>query len=115
MLKVISGQNLENYNGIKFPEAGKHPNDIFINAKILVWASKFFNITIITYSPILIESIEVWSEYLEIEVEFYLNDKQIPQNKLYYIYSNLGEAYDKINILRLRTEYRKEGGKCCCL
>ena len=108
MLKVISGNEIDNIEKgvIKFPEAGKHPDEIFKNAKQLVWASKFFDIKIITYSPLLIESIDVWADYLKINVTFYLNKEEISQNELYKVYSNLAKAYDKIDILRLGIKRR---------
>lgn len=107
MLRIYVGKTTID-NGIYFPEAGKHPDEMFKEAREQVLDSKNKDINIITYSPILIESLDVWSSWEKIPIEFYLNGKEIPSNFLYDIYDDLTKAYDKINVLRLRIERRDE-------
>ena len=59
-----------------------------------------------------IESINAFSEYYDMldDVNYYLTEEtengydftKIPSNKLYKIYNNLGNVYDKIDKLRLK-------------
>lgn len=112
MLKVISGQKAKEHDGIMFPENGKHPDEFIEYAKALVYTSKFVHLTVITNNPALIEAIDVWHEYMEIPIEYYLHDnekgfREIPEHTLYKIYNNLGNVYDKIDVIRLMKEYNK--------
>lgn len=116
VLTIISGKGAEKYNGIKFPDSEVHPNDFLNLTKKLILISKVFNITVITYNPIFIECIDAWSVYLKIDVIYYLikNDtkKEISCDKLYKIYNDLGEVYDKTDILHLLAE--QEDNTCNC-
>ena len=107
MLKIYVGKTTID-NGIYFPEAGKHPDEIFKEAREQILDSQNKDINIITYSPILIESLDAWSEWEKIPIEFYLNGKEIPSDFLYDIYDELAKAYEKIEVLRLRIERRNE-------
>ena len=113
VLKVKTGETVSDCQ-IMFPENGMHPNKLIAMGRELVWASKFFNIEIATFSPMLIEAIEAWSEYLEIKVEFYLNNKKINSDYLYELYNNLSDAYDEIDIIKLKAERREIFSCCCC-
>lgn len=109
MLRIYVGKTtIDNGNGIYFPEAGKHPDEIFKEAREQIIKSQDEEINIITYSPMLIESLDAWSEWEKIPIEFYLNGKEIPSFKLCEIYEDLSKAYDEIDILRLRIEMRDE-------
>ena len=113
VLKVKTGETVSDCQ-IMFPENGMHPNKLIAMGRELVWASQFFNIEIATFSPMLIEAIDVWSEYFEIKVEFYLNKKEINSDFLFKLYDDLGKAYDEIDIIRLKNERGKIFGCCCC-
>lgn len=112
VLKVKTGETVSDCQ-IMFPENGMHPNKLIAMGRELVWASQFFNIEIATFSPMLIEAIDVWSECFEIKVEFYLNKKEISSDFLFKLYDDLGKAYDEIDIIKLKNEGRKIFG-CCC-
>ena len=110
MLRIYVGKTTID-NGIYFPEAGKHPDEIFEEAKEQVLDSQNKDIDVVTYSSILIESFDVWSKWEKIPIEFYLNGKKIPSDYLYDIYDELAKVYDEINVLRLRIERRNEDDK----
>lgn len=110
MLRIYVGKTTID-NGIYFPEAGKHPDEIFKEAKEQVLDSQNKDIDIITYSPILIESFDVWSEWEKVPIEFYLNGKKIPSFKLCEIYEDLSKAYEEVDVLRLRIKRRDEDDK----
>lgn len=113
MLKVKTGENVHNCE-IMFPENEMHPNKLIAMGRELVWASQFFNIEIATFSPMLIEAIDAWSEYFKIKVEFYLNNKEISSDYLYKIYSNLSDAYNTIDVIKLKAKRKETFGYCCC-
>ena len=109
MLRIYVGKiTIDNGNGIYFPEAGKHPNKIFKEAREQILDSQNKDINVITYSPILIESLDAWSEWEKVPIEFYLNGKKIPSFKLCEIYEDLSKAYDEIDQLRLKNVLRRD-------
>lgn len=112
VLKVKTGEQVSRCQ-INFPENSLHPNKLITLAREMVWASRFFNIEIATFSPMLIEAIDAWSEQLQIDVEFYLNELEINQDYLYEIYEDLSQAYDEIDILRLKSSRKQEYCSCC--
>ena len=99
VLKVKTGEQVSRCQ-INFPENSLHPNKLLALAREMVWASKFFNI-------------DAWSEQLQIDVEFYLNELEINQDYLYEIYEDLSQAYDEIDILRLKSSRKQEYCSCC--
>lgn len=113
MLKVKTGENVSDCQ-IMFPENNVHPNKFIVMGRELVWASKFFNIEIATFNPGLIEAIDAWSEYFNIKVEFYLDNKEIKNNLLCEVYENLSNFYDKVDLIRLQAERGKDYYSCCC-
>ena len=96
------------------PEVHLHPEWQVKLAKILVLLVKDLNVKLFinSHSPQFIEALEVYStKYgLKDETNYYLSQKdeyskkydvkQIPQDKLYKIYNNLGDPYDIIDDIR---------------
>ncbi len=96
------------------PETHLHPEWQVKLAKLVILLIKELNITVFinSHSPQFIEAIEVYStKYgLKNETNFYLsqkdensakyNVKQIPLDKLYELYNNLGDPYDIIDKVR---------------
>lgn len=103
-----------------FPENSAHPDDLKTFGKDIVkMAKKDGQWTVITHSPIIIDSIDVWVNYLrelgyKIKVTYFLyerkeaNLKEIKENKLYEIYENLSQTYRYFNSLRIRTKMLKD-------
>lgn len=102
------------------PEVNLHPEWQFKLAEILVILVKDLNISIYinTHSPMLVESMEVFTKYYELEEDtnFYLTKRfdertydfvEIGYDNLYDLYDNLSRPFDSIEVFRLKTEYRK--------
>lgn len=118
-LKIITGHiphkeipcpDLTNF---VFPENGRHPDEVLDFCKWIVELSKNTDITVFTYAHYVIESLDVWAEFLNTKVEFYFYNKdgeikKIKNNKLYIIYADLGEMLDEIDRIRLRMKMREE-------
>ena len=118
MLSIITGTNIDEYDGIRFPENGVHPNQFKnIAREILSKAMKTNeDICVITYSAMLIEFFEVLAKYIQtvswIDINFIVDNKD--GRKKYHIddltemYDNLSKPYNDIEIIRLRTDYELE-------
>lgn len=102
------------------PEVNLHPGWQFKYAEILVFLAIELDIKLYinTHSPIFIEAMEVFTKYygLDDETNFYLTQKlddgkynfvKWDYDKLYEIYDDLAEPFNKIEIYRLKTEYKK--------
>ena len=117
MLKVITGESAKEYTGIMYPESGKTPEELFNYAKEIAKESKNKDICIITYSAMLVEALDCWTQWFETNASFYLDEKDCGEN-LYILYDYLGKPYDDINVLLLRLDRgQKESNynvKCCC-
>ena len=101
MLRIYVGKTTID-NGIYFPEAGKHPDEIFKEAKKQVLDSQNKDINVVTYSSILIESFDVWSKWEKIPIEFWyhLTDKKfIGELKKCYDLNKKGNFMDNYNWL----------------
>ena len=76
MLKVITPNSLKEIkiknDMIVYPDAEMHPNEQYEYAKELIQKAKEENITIVTFSAILIHSLEIMSKFFDIKVNFYL-------------------------------------------
>ena len=81
MLSIITGTNIDEYDGIRFPENGVHPNQFKnIAREILSKAMKTNeDICVITYSAMLIEFFEVLAKYIQtvswIDINFIVDNK----------------------------------------
>lgn len=116
MIAILTGERAKEQNfGIICPEAYMHPDEQFEYAKKLVKTSQNEDVFLTTYSPLLIEAIDAWceyySEYHKVELKTFLlinnKIKEIKNDELYKIYDNLGDAYDKIDQLRLLIKWRE--------
>ncbi len=105
------------------PEVNLHPEWQIKFAEILILLVKKLNISLYinTHSPFLTEAIEVYSKYysLDDEVNFYLTEesgknkckfKRIPLYDAVEIYDNLGNPFDEIEKIRLKTELKEDMG-----
>ena len=105
------------------PEVNLHPEWQIKFAEILILLVKKLNISLYinTHSPFLAEAIEVYSKYysLDDEVNFYLTEesgknkckfKRIPLYDAVEIYDNLGNPFDEIEKIRLKTELKEDMG-----
>ena len=114
MLKIIVTKKPDNYNGngyIKFPENNLSPQDIVNWSKIYNELGKTHDYIIITFSSLLIESIDTWNEYYNhnTQIKYYLEEQEISENELYKIYNFLyDDGYKILNKLKISI---KKGGK----
>lgn len=105
------------------PEVNLHPEWQIKFAEILILLVKKLNISLYinTHSPFLAEAIEVYSKYYSFddEVNFYLTEesgknkckfKRIPLYDAVEIYDNLGNPFDEIEKIRLKTELKEDMG-----
>ena len=113
---LLANFKLQNGGFLLFdePEVNLHPDWQFKFAEILVILAKELDVKIYinSHSPMFIESINAFSEYYDMldDVNYYLTEEtdegynftKIHSNKLYKIYNNLGNVYDKIDKLRLK-------------
>lgn len=113
---LLANFKLQNGGFLLFdePEVNLHPDWQFKFAEILVILAKELNVKIYinSHSSMFVESINAFSEYYDMldDVNYYLTEEtasgynftKIPSNKLYKIYNNLGNVYDKIDKLRLK-------------
>lgn len=121
--KLLSNRKLKegSFLIIDEPEVNLHPEWQFKLAEILVILVKDLDISIYinTHSPMFIESMEVFTQYYELEdfTNFYLTEEfdkntynfvKIDYNNLYKIYDNLSRPFDSIEVYRLKTEYKKD-------
>lgn len=103
------------------PEVNLHPEWQVKFAELLILLVKELNISLYinTHSPFLAEAIEVYSRYyyLEEEVNFYLTEEigknefkfnNIPLWDAIEVYNNLGNPFDEIEKVRLKTELRED-------
>lgn len=99
------------------PEVNLHPDWQYKLAKILVLLAKRLNISIYinTHSPLFIESVHAFSYYYDVldKTTYHLaklsennlfDINEIDESNLSEIYSNLGQAYIDIDILRLEKD-----------
>ena len=128
MIKVFTGNIIPQIkDGVYFPCGSMHPDDITPFAKEIVkYGTNLIinhnvkNIVIITYNPMLIEALDVWSEYYRVEdkIEFYLNNHPVPRymgdRMMCHIYDNLGRGYDRIDDIKIDILYRCDDDECCC-
>lgn len=121
--KLLSNRKLKegSFLIIDEPEVNLHPEWQFKLAEILVILVKDLDISIYinTHSPMFIESMEVFTQYYELEdfTNFYLTEEfdkntynfvKIDYTNLYKIYDNLSRPFDSIEVYRLKTEYKKD-------
>ena len=99
------------------PEVNLHPDWQYKLAKILVLLAKRLNISVYinTHSPLFIESIHAFSDYYNIldKTTYHLAESaknnlfdinEVDESNLSEIYSNLGQPYIDIDILRLEKD-----------
>ena len=102
-LKLYTGTEIpENaLNGVYFPTGNMHPVKVVEYAKKLIIMGNVYNISVITYDPVLIEAIVVWSEFYNTTVEYYLNNEPLAQymgEYMYcYMYEDLSHGYDEVD------------------
>lgn len=113
---LLANFKLQNGGFLLFdePEVNLHPDWQFKFAEILIILAIELDVKIYinSHSPMFVESINAFSEYYDVQddVNYYLTEEtangykftKIPSNKLYKIYNNLGNVYDKIDKLRLK-------------
>ncbi|MBR3208689.1 MAG: hypothetical protein IKF82_00315 [Bacilli bacterium] len=110
MLTIMSGnvKDIEFENAIMFPESGKHPDEHLKIAQDLILKSKNENITIVTYSPILVEGAKAIGQFLEIPINFYFcegGEKHLCNDNMYVIFRNLGNAFEKISNVEIENDF----------
>lgn len=120
MIKVYTGDKIpQNENCVYFPCENIHPKEIVSFAQYIVQYGtnlivnhNIKDIVIVTYNPMLIEALDVWSEYcnVEDEIEFYLNNKPVARymgdRMMCYIYDNLAIGYDLIDDIKSKILFR---------
>ena len=118
MIKVFTGNNIpEIESGIYFPCGSIHPDNIPSFAqKIVQYGTNLIvnhnvkDIVIITYNPMLIEALDTWGEYYEVEIEFYLNNKPVRtfmgDKMMCDLYDNVGRAYDVLDDIKAKILFR---------
>ena len=120
MIKIYSGDQIpHDENGIYFPCGNIHPKEIIPFAQNIVQYGvnlvvnhNIKDIVIITYNPMLIEALDTWSEYYNVEdkIEFYLNNKPVVRymgdRMMCYLYDNLAQGYDLIDDIKSKILFR---------
>ena len=120
MIKVYTGDQIpQNEKGIFFPCENIHPKEVVSFAqKIVQYGTNLIvnhnvkDIMIITYNPVLIEALDTWSKYYEVEdkIDFYLNNKPIARymgdRMMCYIYDNLTMGYDLVDEIKAEILFR---------
>lgn len=109
MIKVITGDRCREFEGIMPPQM--NCDEKLKNCEAIVMAGKHKDITITTFDPMIVEAIDVYKDIENVDVRYFLNEKEIPENHLYIIYSDLSRIYDDIDMVKLGLRY---GGCCKC-
>ena len=121
-IKIITGYIPQEeypckYRTWDFPEKAKHPSKLTKFGKEIIKMAKKENETwtVLTYSPMVIESIDTWVQYLratgeEVTVQYVFYEENnsspriIKEDDLYIIYNHLGSMYDELDLIKLKTK-----------
>lgn len=112
MLKVITANNLKEIkiekDMIVCPDAQMHPNEQYEYAKELIQKAKDKDITIVTFSAILIHSLEIMSKFFNIKVDFYLledNDFILMNEQMNVLYHLFAWPYELLTHISIDMEF----------
>ena len=102
MIKVIAGDRCKELGGIMPPQM--NCDDKLRNCKAIVMAGKYKDIIIATFDPMLVEGIDIYKDIYGVDVRYFLNEKEVPEDELHVIYDDLGRMYDNIDSLRFYND-----------
>lgn len=114
MLEIFSGNAPKIWDAdFCFPENSLHPDEQVKMAEEIVKKAKDKNITVITYSPVMVEAFNVYSKKHNVDFQAYYCDDfigeetfKVHRTDLWIIYQNLGKAFETISLLDIQLEFK---------
>ena len=97
-----------------FPENGLHPNEQVRMAEKLVEEGKDKDISVLTYSAIIVNALDVYCRLNEVDYQAYYCDGnfhgfetfKVHEDDLWIIYQNLGKCYSDIEDLEIELMFK---------
>ena len=114
MLFICTGDNIPDNWTFDYdcPESGLSPKELAQKAINIIYENRDTDISIKTFSPMMIELMDVIVEYCLKETNrYFLDNKEVSPDVLYIIYDYLAIVYNTVDRIRLashRSNYDKE-------